>query len=708
MSKDQIGDLKDDLSSQIKELGLVEATIFEKHQTQAAHMGTTVFDLLIKDGAITVEQMLQGFSKKYGIPYDINPSAVVPAIKKFPVSFCLKNSVVPLSDGASDTIEMGMCHPSSLNSIKNLSLMVGRKVTAKFIPPSVIFESISQKHIHTIGEIAKAKLLKQEQVSSSKKTINQSNKTVELKMENVVSGKKPVEVQLDISKLKKESEIKKERDESNIPLSVLDIPKKEEPKAEQLDLEALKASSEKISMREEKAQQEKSAKVSEVEGAPKLDLLGALAKAKSEELEVTGKEEQKQDQDTVEKSEQETIDSIPAEDEVTGDVVDIVDEMLSEAVLSGVSDVHIEVFKETAQIRFRGNGSLTPQPKYKKFISTNYSAVIARIKILANLDIAERRLPQDGKISYIATNGTEVDFRISMLPTNLGERVVIRILNSSSLAVNLSALGFTKKQEADFLKAINMPQGMVLVTGPTGSGKSTTLYGAMNYLNKPDVNILTAEDPVEYTMSGISQVQVRENIGLTFASALRSFLRQDPEIILVGEIRDAETADIASKAALTGHLVLSTLHTNSAIGAVSRLINMGLPAYLVSSALSLVVAQRLIRVNCDKCSKLIDKTTDDIKKFLHDYGIDEKAQLMKGSGCTACKKTGYRGRRGVHEVLVVSTELEAAISSGSSEAEVLAVAEEQGFQPIFKSGQRFLMDGTISVEEYLRVIPKDE
>ena len=177
---------------------------------------------------------------------------------------------------------------------------------------------------------------------------------------------------------------------------------------------------------------------------------------------------------------------------------------------------------------------------------------------------------------------------------------------------------------------------------------------------------------------------------------------------MVGEIRDAETADIASKAALTGHLVLSTLHTNSAIGAVSRLINMGLPAYLVSSALSLVVAQRLIRVNCDKCSKLIDKTTDDIKKFLHDYGIDEKAQLMKGSGCTACKKTGYRGRRGVHEVLVVSTELEAAISSGSSEAEVLRVAEKQGFQPIFKSGQRFLMDGTISVEEYLRVIPKDE
>ena len=456
-----------------------------------------------------------------------------------------------------------------------------------------------------------------------------------------------------------------------------------------MDIEELKKSAAKV----EERQKSKSDST-----APKLDLAGALSKAKKGDSAPAKK--------VVPEPEVEIDDDVAGE--VTGDVVNVVDEILSEAVSTGVSDVHIEIFKETAQIRFRGNGSLLAQAKYRKFISTSYPAVVARIKILANLDIAERRLPQDGKISYVAKDGTEVDFRISVLPTNLGERIVIRILNSSSLAVTLSAIGFTEKQEEEFLQAINMPQGMILVTGPTGSGKSTTLYGAMNHLNKPDVNILTAEDPVEYTMSGISQVQVREDIGLTFAGALRSFLRQDPEIILVGEIRDAETADIASKAALTGHLVLSTLHTNSAIGAISRLVNMGLPPYLVSSALSLVVAQRLIRKNCEKCSTEIDKSAKEIKKFMAEYNIDDDAKLMKGKGCRACKNTGYAGRRGVHEVLVVTAEVEAAISSGQNEANILKIAEEQGFKTISTSGQRFLMDGSVSVEEYLRVIPKDE
>lgn len=691
MSKDQIGDLKQDLSAQIKELRLVDAAVYDKHQKQASNMGTTVFDLLIKDGAITVEQMLQGFSKKYGIPYDTKPSPKLPTVAKFPVLFCLKNAVVPLGDGPNNHIIMGMCHPSALNSLKNLSLMTGKKITTKFIPPDIIFESISQKHIHTVSEMEKSKLLKREQVSSSKKTISQTNKMVELQMENLVSGRKPMEPILDISKLKKDSEKLKEKRESLIPLSVLDVHKEGEPKVQPVDLDALKLSAENLKDREAKSNEK------EVVSAPKIDLSGALAKAKAEDS-------NKKPEQSSKKNSQKPID----EGEVNGDVVQVCDEILSEAVSTGVSDVHIEIFKETAQIRFRGNGSLASQPKYRKFISTNYPAVIARIKILANLDISERRLPQDGKISYISKDGTEVDFRISVLPTNLGERVVIRILNSSSLAVTLSALGFTEKQEAEFLKSISMPQGMILVTGPTGSGKSTTLYGAMNHLNKPDVNILTAEDPVEYTMSGISQVQVREDIGLTFASALRSFLRQDPEIILVGEIRDAETADIASKAALTGHLVLSTLHTNSAIGAVSRLINMGLPAYLVSSALSLVVAQRLIRKNCNNCSMPIDKTSKDIQNFIEEYGIDPEANLMKGEGCSSCKDTGYLGRMGVHEVLVISNELEAAISAGSNEAEMERVAIEQGFRPISLSGQRFLLDGTVSVEEYLRVIPKDE
>ena len=699
MSRDQIADLKDGLSGQIKELGLVKPDVYEKHTKQAESMGTTVFDLLIKDGDITVEQMLQGFSKKYNIPFETNPNPIKPEIDKFPVSFCLKNAVVPLKVGA-NTIQMGMCHPSALNSLKNLSLMLGRKTSAVFIPPDVIFESILQKHVHTKSDMEKTKLLKKENVAASKKTIAQTNNTVQLKMENVVSGKKPAAPALDLSKLRKDSEKKKAKEESNIPMSVLDVPKKEEPKAQEVDIDALKKSAAKIEEREKAAEALKEKKKAESESsAPKLDLAGALAKAKTDEPQP------KKNSETAAAHIDEEEDQVT---EVSGDVVDVCDEILSEAVSSGVSDVHIEIFKETAQIRFRGNGSLLAQAKYRKFISTNYPAVVARIKILANLDIAERRLPQDGKISYVAKDGTEVDFRISVLPTNLGERIVIRILNSSSLAVTLSAIGFTENQEDEFLKAISMPQGMILVTGPTGSGKSTTLYGAMNQLNKPDVNILTAEDPVEYTMSGISQVKVREDIGLTFAGALRSFLRQDPEIILVGEIRDAETADIASKAALTGHLVLSTLHTNSAIGAISRLVNMGLPPYLVSSALSLVVAQRLIRKNCDKCSVEIDKTTKDIKKFMEEYSIDKDARLMKGTGCKSCKKTGYSGRRGVHEVLVISAELEAAISSGQNEAAILEIAEEQGFKTISSSGQRFLMDGSVSVEEYLRVIPKDE
>jgi len=705
MSRDQIADLKDDLSGQIKELGLVKADVYDKHAKQAANMGTTVFDLLLKDGAINVEQMLTGFSKKYNIPFDIKPEPIVPEIEKFPVSFCLKNAVVPLKDNGK-SMEMGMCHPSALNSLKNLGLMLGKKIDAKFIPPEVIFESILQKHIHTTSDMEKAKLLKQENIAKSKKTVSQSNKTVELKMENVVSGKKPAAPALDISKLKKDSEKKKEKEEQNIPMSVLDVPKKEEEKTPEVNIEELKKSAAKIDERKKTAEPSKE-KSSSASSAPKLDLAGALAKAKNEEPTAPESEPAKETPKKAAAKASEVIEDDVA-GEVTGDVVNVVDEILSEAVSTGVSDIHIEIFKETAQIRFRGNGSLLAQSKYRKFISTSYPAVVARIKILANLDIAERRLPQDGKISYVAKDGTEVDFRISVLPTNLGERIVIRILNSSSLAVTLSAIGFTEKQEEEFLQAISMPQGMILVTGPTGSGKSTTLYGAMNQLNTPDVNILTAEDPVEYTMSGISQVQVREDIGLTFASALRSFLRQDPEIILVGEIRDAETADIASKAALTGHLVLSTLHTNSAIGAISRLVNMGLPPYLVSSALSLVVAQRLIRKNCEKCSVEVDKTTKEIKKFMGEYNIPEDAKLMKGKGCKACNNTGYSGRRGVHEVLVVTAELEAAISSGQNESAILKLAEEQGFKTISESGQRFLIDGTVSVEEYLRVIPKDE
>ena len=671
MSRDQIQTLKEDLAAQVLELGLIKKENFEKIAKHSENTGASTFDLLIKDGEITVEDLLKSFSAKYNIPYDLNPHPLIPEIKKFPVAFCLKNSVIPITEEV-NTIEFGLCHPGSLNALKNLSLMIGKKTKAKFIPPEFIFQSILQKHIHTVGEMEKSALLKKEKASEEPKkvVIERSNKAISLGMDSIKTTKKKQEPILDLAALGKKSE-------EVIPQSVLQKEKKEEPKKSEINLEALKIPARKADDKEpQKADDKEPQKADDKE--PQKDNLA--------------------------------IDSLEAEEavvEITGDVVNVVDDILSEAVKTGVSDVHIEIFKESAQIRFRGNGSMLAQTQYRGFITQNYNAVIARIKILANLDIAERRLPQDGKISYRSKDGTEVDFRISMLPTNLGERVVIRILNSSSLAVTIGAIGFTKDQEDDFINSVEAPQGMVLVTGPTGSGKSTTLYGAMNYLNKPDVNILTAEDPVEYTMSGISQVQVREDIGLTFATALRSFLRQDPEIILVGEIRDAETADIASKAALTGHLVLSTLHTNSAIGAISRLVNMGLPAYLVSSALSLVVAQRLIRKNCEKCKELVDKNLEDVKEFVKEYGVADDGKLSKGKGCNNCKQTGYNGRMGVHEVLVINEEIAEAVSIGKSEADILEIAKKTGFMTISESGKRFLNDGTLSMQEYLRVIPKE-
>ncbi len=395
-------------------------------------------------------------------------------------------------------------------------------------------------------------------------------------------------------------------------------------------------------------------------------------------------------------------------------VIGVVDEVLSYAVDSGVSDIHVEVFRDGASLRIRRNGTLFEIEKYRKYFTENYNAVVSRIKILSNLDIAEKRLPQDGKISFKSQGGREVDFRVSVLPTNLGERIVIRILSAENLAVSIAKLGFAKYQEKDFLEAIESPQGMVLVTGPTGSGKSTTLYGAISHLNNPGVNILTAEDPVEYTLSGIGQVQIRENIGLTFAAALRSFLRQDPEIILVGEIRDLETADIATKAALTGHLVLSTLHTNSAIGAITRLLNMGLPSYLVSSALSLAVGQRLVRQNCTVCSVPIDveeallSFDSSTARLIRESQNFEPGKILKGTGCDACNHTGYAGRRAIHEVLRVSSDIQHAINKNASENEMLSIAASEGFRPMSHVGVAHILSGELCVEEYLRVIPRTE
>ena len=660
MAKDQVQFIKEELGFLIKEFDLVEKKLYESELANAKNLGDSIYDVLLKKNTFKIEDLLSKLSKKYALKSELNPEPILPEIKKFPLKYCLQNAIIPIGDSAKE-IEFGICIPNSLNVLKNLSIMIGKKTSAKFIPPDYIFESILQKHIHTKADVLKSHLIEEEKTST--KDSDQSKK-IDLGLEEM-------------------EEKLVHKDEEILDLEALGKNDKKEQNEDILDMSEL---SKDTSKRKKSATKNPETEPPVIE----LNLLDEGGNVTKEKKLKLVKEN----------------DEIAAD--ISGGVVSVVDQMLSEAVMNGTSDIHIEIFKDIAQIRFRSGGTLLVQNQYKSFIAKNYNAVIARIKILANLDIAERRLPQDGKISYIAKDDTEVDFRISILPTSLGERVVIRILNSSSLAVTISAIGFTKKQEKEFTSAISVPQGMVLVTGPTGSGKSTTLYGAMNFLNEPDVNILTAEDPVEYTMAGISQVQIREEIGLTFANALRSFLRQDPEIILVGEIRDSETADIASKAALTGHLVLSTLHTNSAVGAISRLINMGLPAYLVSSALSAIVAQRLVRVNCENCKIQIDKDNFEIKDFIDTFNINASAKLMKGEGCKDCNQTGYKGRKGVHEILTISPEIEAAITENKSDQEILEIAKKNSFVSLAESSVRFVEDGTLSVEEYLRVIPQND
>ena len=397
-----------------------------------------------------------------------------------------------------------------------------------------------------------------------------------------------------------------------------------------------------------------------------------------------------------------------AQEMLSGDVVNGVNKIFETAVLEKVSDIHLERFRDKARLRFRKNGALVIPKHFQSFVQQNYPAIISRIKIIAGLDIAERRLPQDGGANFVSEKSNiDVDLRISIVPTSTGERAVLRILNKSSLSTSIDGLGFEANQFQIFKSAIESPQGLVLVTGPTGSGKSTTLYGAINYLNKDDVNILTAEDPVEYTLSGVGQVQMKDEIGLNFAAALRSFLRQDPEIILVGEIRDTETADIATKAALTGHLVLSTLHTNSAVGAIARLINMGLPRYLVSNALTCVVAQRLIRLICPKCAADLPAERFDEFKGHPMFSRIEGRKLRSGTGCTHCNHTGYASRRAVHEVLNVDASIKSKIDKEATELELIEDARKRGYITMFERGLDFVYSGETSFDELLRTIPSE-
>ena len=388
----------------------------------------------------------------------------------------------------------------------------------------------------------------------------------------------------------------------------------------------------------------------------------------------------------------------------SSEVVNFVDKTLKESVKLGVSDIHIEVFKDSARLRYRIDGVLLDQDKKAKTLYENYPAIVTRIKILSNLDIAERRLPQDGSIT-LSLPDKDVDFRVSILPTNFGERVVMRILDTSSISLTIETLGFLEEDEENFKNAVDAPQGMVLVTGPTGSGKSTTLYAALQRVNRDDINILTAEDPVEFTLDGVGQVHVKEDIGLTFSAALRSFLRQDPEVVMVGEIRDKETVDIAVKAALTGHLVLSTLHTNDAVSTITRLINMGVEPFLISSALTLVVAQRLARKICSDCIEPDEKVNQtELKSIGLSTEEATRAQLYHGKGCPTCNNTGYKGRQGIYEVLKVNDAIKEGILKNSTTYELLEIAKSNGFSTMQDVGKGMLLQGRISLEEYRRVL----
>lgn len=380
-------------------------------------------------------------------------------------------------------------------------------------------------------------------------------------------------------------------------------------------------------------------------------------------------------------------------------VVKIVNLILTGAVKSGASDIHIEPFEKSLRTRYRIDGVLHEISSPPKRMT---SAIVSRIKIMANLDIAERRLPQDGRIK-VKVIGKEIDLRVSILPTAFGEKVVMRILDASSLCLDLTKLGFEPDVLPIYQKHIEIPYGIVLVTGPTGSGKSTTLYSSLSTLNYPDRNIMTIEDPVEYVLEGINQVQAKPDIGLTFAAGLRSFLRQDPDIIMVGEIRDAETAEIAINAALTGHLVFSTLHTNDASGAVTRLTNMGIEPFLTASTVVMVIAQRLVRVICENCKEDYQVPAQFIRDLGQKYEDDKPVLLYRGKGCDRCTNTGYRGRLACYEIMVIDDEIRDLVLERASTHLVKQKSREHGMITLREAAFRKVISGITTVEEMMRV-----
>jgi type IV pilus assembly protein PilB len=406
-------------------------------------------------------------------------------------------------------------------------------------------------------------------------------------------------------------------------------------------------------------------------------------------------EESGEDVEVVEEQEDEAATQAQIDD---APVVKLINGLLTDAVKRGASDIHIEPFEHEIRVRYRIDGALLeimkPPLKMK-------AALTSRVKILSQLNIAERRVPQDGRLK-LKMGSRVIDFRVSTLPVLFGEKIVLRILDKGNLTLDLTKFGFEEKAERDLMKAILNPYGMVLVTGPTGSGKTTTLYSALSRINTTEVNIMTAEDPVEYNLMGINQVLVRTEIGLTFAAALKAFLRQDPNIIMIGEIRDLETGGIAIKAALTGHLVLSTLHTNDAPSTITRMIDMGIEAFNVASAVNLVAAQRLVRRICKDCKGEHHYTDVELAALGTDLERLRAIKFMKGTGCDTCSGTGYKGRAGLYEVMAMSPELRRMVLRGASVADIQTQAVAEGMLTLRMDGMKKIERGVTTLEEVVK------
>ncbi len=408
---------------------------------------------------------------------------------------------------------------------------------------------------------------------------------------------------------------------------------------------------------------------------------------------------------SVDTGDQVAFDTMGADGPDAAPVIKLVNLILTDAISRNASDIHIEPYEKSFRVRFRVDGALqevmAPPLKLKQ-------PVVSRLKIMAALDIAERRLPQDGRIKLKLGSNKEMDFRVSVLPTLFGEKVVMRLLDKGNLQLDMTKLGFEDKALKAFKHGIHQPFGMVLVTGPTGSGKTTTLYSALSELNTVSENISTAEDPVEFNLAGVNQVQMHEDIGLNFAAALRSFLRQDPDIIMVGEVRDLETCEIAIKAALTGHLVLSTLHTNDAPGTISRMLNMGVEPFLICAALNAIVAQRLVRKICTRCKQPAEPmTAAEATDLQISAEVLNTATFMRGKGCDACNKTGNKGRIAIYEVLTVNDAIKEAILRGASAMEIKQVAIKNGFKTLRQAAISKLAEGMTTPEEVVRTTPAD-